>query len=227
LAGDEQEIGKVDAGGLYGDTHGAGTDWRQRRLFDHKLLRSTPLLAQNGSHVCSWLVILSRHSKSGVPVRVSDAATASVEREDKFDHLTTHRVTDRLHVMGNRSVTHISDRAFQALADPTRRAVLDLLRGGSQPVGRIAEAFPVSRPAISKHLRVLRQAKLVGEQRVGRHRFCHLTPQPLKEVDEWLGQYRAFWNSRLADLKAFIESDQQDKPRSQVRSKSTSRKQHL
>ena len=63
------------------------------------------------------------------------------------------------------------DAAFNALADPTRRAVLDLLRAGTRPAGEIARAFPVSRPAISKHLRILRRAHLVEERREGRHRL--------------------------------------------------------
>jgi DNA-binding transcriptional ArsR family regulator len=66
--------------------------------------------------------------------------------------------------MRNRTVTYEPEIIFSALADPTRRAVLDLLRQGSQPAGRIAQAFPVSRPAISKHLRLLRRAKLVQER---------------------------------------------------------------
>lgn len=108
--------------------------------------------------------------------------------------------------MRNRSVTHLSDAAFHALADQTRRAVLDLLRHGSRPAGEIAQAFPVSRPAISKHLRVLRHARLVREHRRGRHRFYQLSPEPLQAVDQWLEQYRLFWTSRLANLKAFVES---------------------
>jgi len=72
--------------------------------------------------------------------------------------------------MGNQAVTQLTDRAFNALADPTRRAVLDLLRHGRLPAGQIANAFPVSRPAVSKHLRMLRRARLVRERREGRHR---------------------------------------------------------
>lgn len=108
--------------------------------------------------------------------------------------------------MRNRSVTHLSDAAFHALADQTRRAVLDLLRQGSRPAGEIARAFPVSRPAISKHLRVLRQARLVLEHRRGRHRFYQLCPEPLEAVDQWLERYRLFWNTKLKNLKAFVES---------------------
>jgi DNA-binding transcriptional ArsR family regulator len=110
--------------------------------------------------------------------------------------------------MRNRSVTyHSSEATFSALSDPTRRAVLDLLREGRQPAGVIAQAFPVSRPAISKHLRLLRKAHLVQERREGRHRFYQLNPGPLKAVDSWLEQYRAFWRTNLTSLKNFVEAE--------------------
>jgi DNA-binding transcriptional ArsR family regulator len=111
--------------------------------------------------------------------------------------------------MRDRSVTHTarSEAAFQALADPTRRAVLDLLRRGSQPAGRIASAFPVSRPAISKHLRLLRRAHLVREHREGRHRLYELNAEPLRAVDSWIEQYRVFWTQSLTSLKAFVEAE--------------------
>ena len=109
--------------------------------------------------------------------------------------------------MRNRSVTYSAAATFYALADPTRRAVLDLLRQGTQPAGQIAAAFPVSRPAISKHLRQLRKARLVIEHRSGRHRFYRLNPEPLKIVDSWLEQYRRFWQMSLANLKNFVETE--------------------
>jgi DNA-binding transcriptional ArsR family regulator len=113
--------------------------------------------------------------------------------------------------MRDRSVTHSApgrtEATFQALADPTRRAVLDLLRRGSQPAGQIASAFPVSRPAISKHLRLLRRAHLVREHRQGRHRVYQLNPEPLRAVDSWIEQYRVFWATSLNQLKAFVESE--------------------
>ncbi len=105
------------------------------------------------------------------------------------------------------SVTHSAEAAFSALADPTRRAVLDLLRQGRQPAGKIAQAFPLSRPAISKHLSLLRRAHLVEERREGRHRFYQLNPGPLKAVDAWLEQYRVFWRANLAGLKTFVEAE--------------------
>lgn len=109
--------------------------------------------------------------------------------------------------MGNQSVTRVTDGAFQALSDPTRRAVLDLLRGGGpQSAGRIANAFTVSRPAISKHLRMLRRACLVRETREGRNRIYEVDPTALKAVDEWLGKYRAFWSTSLNNLKEIVEA---------------------
>jgi len=122
--------------------------------------------------------------------------------------------------MGNRTVTYSSGRIFSALADPTRRAVLDLLRHGSQPAGRIARAFPVSRPAISKHLRLLRRAHLVREHREGRRRFYQLNPGPLKTVDSWLNQYRSFWQTSLANLKVFVETAGEKETSSPKRTKS-------
>lgn len=109
--------------------------------------------------------------------------------------------------MRHRTVTYSSEGTFSALADSTRRAVLDLLRQGGQPAGRIAARFSVSRPAISRHLRLLRRARLVREHRQGRHRIYQLNPAPLKAVDEWLGHYRNFWRGQLAGLKAYVESE--------------------
>src|SRR6202161_1834170 len=109
--------------------------------------------------------------------------------------------------MRNRSATYSTEATFQVLADPTTRAVLDLLRKGTQPAGEIARAFPVSRPAISKHLRLLRRAHLVQERREGRHRLYQLNAEPLKAVDAWLEQYRAFWHTSLTNLKSFVEAE--------------------
>jgi DNA-binding transcriptional ArsR family regulator len=94
---------------------------------------------------------------------------------------------------------------FQAVADPTRRAILDRLRQGGQAVNEIAGRFEVSRPAISKHLRVLLDANLVTESREGRHRVYKLNPGPLREVDRWIEQYRRLWAINLQNLKAHVE----------------------
>jgi DNA-binding transcriptional ArsR family regulator len=109
--------------------------------------------------------------------------------------------------MRHQRVTYSPEALFSALADPTRRAVLDLLRRGSLPAGEIAQAFPVSRPAVSKHLRLLRRAHLVAERRHGRRRIYHLNPRPLRALDAWLAPYRIFWPTQLASLKNFVERE--------------------
>jgi DNA-binding transcriptional ArsR family regulator len=124
--------------------------------------------------------------------------------------------------MSNRRVTYSVEAAFGALADPTRRAVLDLLRRGSLPAGRIAQSFPVSRPAISKHLRLLRRAHLVRERREGRRRLYQLNPEPLRAVDAWLNDFRIFWQMNLHDLKNFVETEREKEtssPRTKAKKK--------
>ena len=81
---------------------------------------------------------------------------------------------------------------FTAIADPTRRAILDLLRQGEQPVKQIAKPFPMSLPAISQHLSVLCEAELVTQRREGRQRFYRLNPEPLKQVSDWVNHYEQF-----------------------------------
>jgi DNA-binding transcriptional ArsR family regulator len=109
--------------------------------------------------------------------------------------------------MRNQPLTENPDErdVFQALADPTRRAILTLLRQGSQPVNGIASDFPISRPAISRHLRILREADLVTEIRVGRNRLYELNAGPLREVDDWLAHYRHMWQHQLRNLKRYVE----------------------
>lgn len=94
---------------------------------------------------------------------------------------------------------------FRAVADPTRRRILDLLRDEERTVGAIAAQFRTSRPAVSRHLRKLRAAGLVRCERRGTERICRLNPEPLCAIDEWLGDYRAFWRGRLRELKQFAE----------------------
>ncbi|MGY2085484.1 metalloregulator ArsR/SmtB family transcription factor [Blastococcus sp. SYSU DS0539] len=89
---------------------------------------------------------------------------------------------------------------MQALGDSTRRALLDLLAAGELPAGELADRFPVSRPAISRHLRVLREAGLVRVRSDGRQRLYALDPGPLREIDDWLERYRDLWASRLDAL---------------------------
>jgi DNA-binding transcriptional ArsR family regulator len=98
-----------------------------------------------------------------------------------------------------------SDDVFRAIADPTRRAILDRLRAGPANAGALAGDFRSSRPAVSKHLRVLRQARLVSEVRVGRERIYKVEPVPLQAAAGWLEGYRSFWQSSLDQLKRHLE----------------------
>src|SRR5512147_1646088 len=100
---------------------------------------------------------------------------------------------------------------FRAIADPTRRAILDRLRGGPAPVNALASDFAQSRPAISKHLRVLRQARLVTEERAGRERVYQLSPRPLQTVAGWVEGYRSFWLDSLNNLKRMLEAEKPDR----------------
>jgi DNA-binding transcriptional ArsR family regulator len=97
------------------------------------------------------------------------------------------------------------DEIFRVLADPTRREILRLLRDGQQTVGAIASNFPTSRPAISKHLRLLRSAGLVVTREHGTARLCGLNAKPLRAVDDWLRDYDAFWRDSLRSLKRHVE----------------------
>jgi DNA-binding transcriptional ArsR family regulator len=94
--------------------------------------------------------------------------------------------------------------ALAALADPTRRQILALLAGGERGAGELAGQFPVSRPAISRHLRVLREAGLVQVRTEGQRRVYTLDPRPLSELDAWLVPYRRLWAHRLDALDTEI-----------------------
>ncbi len=94
---------------------------------------------------------------------------------------------------------------FHAIADSTRRALLDRLLAGELPVNALASDFAQSRPAISAHLRVLREASIVTERRVGRERLYQLRPDALKDVDGWIENYRVFWQHSLTNLKKYLE----------------------
>jgi DNA-binding transcriptional ArsR family regulator len=98
-----------------------------------------------------------------------------------------------------------TDDLFKALADPTRREILALLRERSRSVGDLAANFYTSRPAISKHLRILRDAALVKDSRSGTSRLCELDAAPLEQIEAWLGEYKRFWDHSLARLKAHVE----------------------
>jgi DNA-binding transcriptional ArsR family regulator len=99
------------------------------------------------------------------------------------------------------------EAVFKAISDPTRREILGLLRGGRQPVGVIARNFRMSRPAISKHLRLLRSAGLVVTRKSGTARICELNGKPLGAVNDWLRDYEVFWDESLRKLKKYGEEN--------------------
>ena len=97
--------------------------------------------------------------------------------------------------------------AYAALAEPHRRQILDLLRGGERSVGELVERLPLTQPGVSKHLRVLRDAGLVAARADGKHRRYELRAAPLAEVDAWLEPYRRFWSERLDALERHLEEN--------------------
>jgi DNA-binding transcriptional ArsR family regulator len=108
-------------------------------------------------------------------------------------------------VTRSRAAKPVEVDVFRVIADPTRRAILDRLRAGPAPVNELAADFAQSRPAISKHLRVLRDSRLVTEERAGRERLYALRPAPLQKAMAWLEGYRAFWQHSLSSLKRYLE----------------------
>ena len=95
---------------------------------------------------------------------------------------------------------------FRAISDPTRRAILDILTEEDLPVGDIVSRFRVSQPAISKHLRILRETGLVTERRVGRARVYRLAPDPLRAADDWLAEFRTRWATPVPTLRAWVDA---------------------
>lgn len=100
------------------------------------------------------------------------------------------------------------DRTFHALADPTRRAIIARLGGaGDLSISELARPFPVTLPAIMKHLDVLTDAGLVKRTKTGRTVACRLEPEPIRAAMAWLAHYQEFWNDNLNRLTAFVEQD--------------------
>ena len=99
------------------------------------------------------------------------------------------------------------DALFPALGDPTRRAIIARLRRGPATVGELAAPFAVSRPAISKHLRVLEHAGVVRRTRRGRESICRLDARPLARAHAWLERYRRFWEGALDRLGDYLEDE--------------------
>src|SRR5215203_3157521 len=103
-------------------------------------------------------------------------------------------------------------QVFGALADPTRRAILARLAEGDLPVGEIASPFPMSQPAISRHLKVLESAGLISRARRATARLSHLEAEPLREATEWLARYQAYWDARYDQLDELLERLQRPAP---------------
>jgi DNA-binding transcriptional ArsR family regulator len=101
---------------------------------------------------------------------------------------------------------------FQAIADPTRRDIINLLTNESLTLNGIAENFDISRPAISKHIKILQECGLIIIRQEGRERYCDVQPQPLQEVNLWTEQYRHFWNAKLNSLEKFLAKKPKSKP---------------
>ena len=104
--------------------------------------------------------------------------------------------------MSRRSATK---DVFQAIADPTRRRILDLLSLGEQPVSELASQFDVTLSAVSQHLGILREVGLIEARQAGRERLYRLNAAALKEVSDWVGHYERFWRERLAALGDHLE----------------------
>ncbi len=100
--------------------------------------------------------------------------------------------------------------AFDVLAEPSRRAILDLLRDGERPVGELVDHLSLSQPAVSKHLRVLKDAGMVDVRAEGQRRLYRISPGPLEALDDWLAPYRTFWIAHLDRLESHLE--QQRRP---------------
>jgi DNA-binding transcriptional ArsR family regulator len=96
---------------------------------------------------------------------------------------------------------------FQAIADPTRRKILQLLVKKELPISEITSHFPISRTAVVKHLYILSEAALVSGQKKGREKIYQLQPEPLAEVKQWLSFYEQFWSNKLSILKHVVENE--------------------
>lgn len=96
---------------------------------------------------------------------------------------------------------------FQAIADPTRREIIDLLAGQSLPINEIADNFEISRPAVSKHIKILNECGVVIIRKKGRKRYCRTDPRKIKEVAEWAARYRKFWTERLDTLEDLLNKE--------------------
>ena len=96
---------------------------------------------------------------------------------------------------------------FRAIADPTRRSIMAMLADGEQSLGQIASNYDMSRPAVTKHLKILEEGGLIRVRAVGRERLHTLQPETLRTVSDWLGFFSQFWDEKLENLKRAVEAD--------------------
>jgi len=114
------------------------------------------------------------------------------------------------------------ESVFEVIAEPNRRAILSLLVASEQSVGEIERQLRMPQPAVSKHLRVLRQAGFVESTVDAQRRLYRLNPKPFQEIDEWLAQFRRFWSAHVDALERYL--DRMDQPQSMPMNKKTTRK---
>lgn len=107
--------------------------------------------------------------------------------------------------MQSNPTAEMLDRAFSALADPTRRQIVRRLAEGEATVTELAKPFKMSLPAVSKHIHVLERAGLIEQRRQGQRRPCNLVPERMRMVEEWLAQYGSLWEDRLDRLEAHLD----------------------
>jgi DNA-binding transcriptional ArsR family regulator len=103
------------------------------------------------------------------------------------------------------------EAVLRALADQSRRTMLDTLADGPATAGELAALLPIARPGVSRHLRVLREAALVEVRQEAQRRVYSLRPEPLAEVDDWLGRYRALWQQRLDALHTEVARGERER----------------
>ncbi|HLP50746.1 MAG TPA: metalloregulator ArsR/SmtB family transcription factor [Chitinophagales bacterium] len=116
---------------------------------------------------------------------------------------------------------------FQAIADPTRRAIINMVAHERLNLNGVAEQFNVSRPAISKHIKILTECGLITITQQGRERYCEAKLDKLNEVSDWVEQYRKFWTLKLDALENYLEQIQaKEKKRTKTIKKKTARKKH-
>jgi DNA-binding transcriptional ArsR family regulator len=111
------------------------------------------------------------------------------------------------HILNHMVEQQPLDRVFAALADPTRRHIVEMLAHGESTLGKLAEPFEMSLPAVQKHLRALEDAGLVSTEKRGRSRHARLRAAPMKQAVNWMQQYEAFWNERLDALGKLLEQE--------------------